>query len=347
MRVLISPSYGSTQTRRHWADTVDRQVDFTVPRHDGLLAADHRAQLQNLHPEGRARFWGATPAHDGKFSDVATGDVVLFTGGNRVRAIGEVGAIFRNREFADLLWPPQADGPSWHTVYSLLDLVPADIPYAELNAAIGYKPAHNFPGQMVLRGDKASAVLEDFMITPGTEWPAPPSATALRQSDDRARDVVRIAAMEELRTRRTGYQQTRRLIVVDRREAELVREYRRYLGARGQTATRFYCPSGISDMYLENAGQAEIVEAKSSPAHRHVRQALAQLLDYAPHSPVPARCLTALFPEPPEREDVQLLHRYGIDCVHRENPGAFRRQPASGERRALMRGVWAGIPGLE
>ncbi|MFD7276020.1 hypothetical protein ACFV80_02995 [Streptomyces sp. NPDC059862] len=332
VRVLISPSYGSPETRRHWADTIDRQVDFTDPRHDSLLAADQRARLQALHPEGRARFWGATPAHDKKFADVVTGDVVLFTGRNKVRAIGEVGAIFRNRAFADLLWPPRVGGPSWHTVYSLVDLVPADIPYEELNAAIGYRPTHNFPGQMVLRGVKARSVLDDFMITPSVEEPT------------RDADPVRIAALEELRTHRTGYRRSRRLIVVDRREAQLVREYRRFLTDRGRTARRFFCPSGISDMYVETAEGAEVIEAKSAADHSHVRQALAQLLDYAPHSPSPAHLLTALFPQPPDPEDVGFLHRYGIDCVHRDPSHGFQRLPASSERRALMRGVWSGKP---
>ena len=90
MLVLISPSHGSAETRRHWADTVERPVDFMARRYDGLLASEQRESLLALHPEARARFWGATPAHDGKFADVTTGDVVLFTGQNRVRAIGEV-----------------------------------------------------------------------------------------------------------------------------------------------------------------------------------------------------------------------------------------------------------------
>lgn len=337
VRVLISPSYGSSETRRHWADTVDRQVDFTAPSHDSLLTAEQRAKLRSLHPEGHARFWGATSAHDSKFADVDTGDVVLFTGQNQVRAIGEVGAIFHNRELADLLWPPQDGGASWRTVYSLLDVVPADIPYEDLNAAIGYKPNHKFPGQMVLRGDKARSVLEDFLITPSVEQPPVSQPPTVQDADP-----VRIAALEELRTSRTGYRRSRRLIVVDRREARLVREYRQFLAARGVTAGRFFCPSGISDMYLDAAGEAEVIEAKSTAEHRHVRQALAQLLDYAPHSPSPAQRLTALFPEPPEHADVELLHRYGIDCVHRVPSHGFQRWPAAAERRALMREIWSG-----
>ncbi|WP_344392142.1 hypothetical protein [Streptomyces vastus] len=345
MLVLISPSYGSAETRRHWTDTVEEPVDFTARRYGGLLASEERASLLTLHPEARARFWGATPAHDSKFADVTTGDVVLFTGQNRVRAIGEVGAIFRNRAFADRLWPPVPGGQSWHTVYSLLDLVSADIPYTELNASIGYKPTHKFPGQMVLRGDKARAVLEDFMITPGTEWDTVSQPLVRQRLDARERDAIRVAAAEELRTRRTGYQRTRRLIVVDRYEAELVRTYRQYLADRGQTAERFFCPAGVSDIYVEAAGGAEVIEAKSTPRHAHVRQALAQLLDYAPYSPSPARHLAGLFPEAPELEDIDLLHRYGIDCIYRQSPGGFRRLPAPEERRALMSGIWSGRMG--
>lgn len=344
MRVLISPSYGSPGTRRHWADTVDQHVDFMAARHDGLLTEEERAELLALHPEGRARFWGATPRHDAKFTDVATGDVVLFTGQNRVRAIGEVGAIFRNRAFADGLWPPKHGEQSWHTVYSLLDVVPADIPYPELNASLGYRTGHNFPGQMVIRGAKARNVLADFLITPGTEWDAGSWRASQQRLDAGERDAIRRAAAEELRTRRTGYERTRKLIVVERREAELVRAYRRFLIRRGHKADRFFCPSGISDIYVETADGAEVVEAKSVHDHKHVRQALAQLLDYAPYSPMPAQRLTGLFPESPGPEDIELLHRYGIDCVFRENHDGFRRLPAPEQRRALMRGVWSERP---
>jgi hypothetical protein len=36
-------------------------------------------------------------------TEVSTGDVVLFTWRMHVRAVGEVGTCFRNKEFADLL----------------------------------------------------------------------------------------------------------------------------------------------------------------------------------------------------------------------------------------------------
>ena len=73
-----------------------------------------------------------------------------------------------------------------------------------------------------------------------------------------------------------------------------------------------------------------------------MRQALAQLLDYAPYSPSPARHLAGLFPEAPEHEDIELLHRYGIGCIYRQGPGVFRRLTAPEERRALMSGIRSG-----
>ena len=340
-RVLVSPSYGSAETRRHWADTMAKEVAFTEHRLGAVLLEEQRALLTRWHPDGRAHFWGATAAHDKAMSEVARGDIVLFTGQNRVRAVGEVGVIFRNREFADLLWPPKPGGTSWHTVYSLLDIVAADIPYARLNSVIGYKPNYNYPGQILLRGDKARAVLDQFMITSGTSWSdaiADPDQIPGRASSSTS---VRVAAVEEGRTRTASYERTGRLIVVERQEAELVVEYERHLIHHGQRPTRFYCSAGISDLYLEGPDEVELIEAKSNSTHSYVRQALGQLLDYAPHCPKPAHRLAGLFPSQPSSADIALLHRYGIDVIYREGSGLFERLAAPRDRRELMRRAWA------
>jgi hypothetical protein len=51
-------------------------------------------QLLALHAAGSARFWGATSLHDNRMATLQTGDVVLFTGQDQVRAVGEVGVSF-------------------------------------------------------------------------------------------------------------------------------------------------------------------------------------------------------------------------------------------------------------
>jgi hypothetical protein len=50
---------------------------------------------------------------------LAAGDVVLFTGQSAVRAVGEIGVLFQNPGFADLLWSPDEQNGSYLNVYSL------------------------------------------------------------------------------------------------------------------------------------------------------------------------------------------------------------------------------------
>ncbi|WP_050502630.1 hypothetical protein [Streptomyces monomycini] len=315
---------------------------FTDDKYADALTADQRTRLQAAHPDGTACFWGAVPKHDTKLHDVVPGDIVLFTGQNKVRAVGEIGTIFRNAELADLLWPPTRGGPSWHTIYTVLDLAEVDIPYTELNAVLGYQPHHTHPGLKVLRGDKAQSVLDAFMITSGLFFSRACAETVPAPTADEAREAVRRAAAEELRTSSTTYRRTGRLIVVDRREARLVAAYREHLASCGRgPADRFYCRSGISDLYLDDAEGAELIEAKSDASHQCVRQALGQLLDYAPYCPAPPDRLSTLLPSLPARTDLALLHRYGIDCIHRNTSGAFVRAEAPAERRELMRSLWS------
>jgi hypothetical protein len=62
--VVIQPSYGNPAARRHWKDTLDIPVDFTTDPRADLLTPDQRKQLNEFHPSGAARFWGATSAQD-------------------------------------------------------------------------------------------------------------------------------------------------------------------------------------------------------------------------------------------------------------------------------------------
>ncbi|WP_158813362.1 hypothetical protein [Streptomyces rimosus] len=342
MHLLISPSYGKAASRKHWADTVEQPVPFVDSHYARTLTDEQHSRLLAVHPEGRARFWGAVPSHDKKMRDVVPGDVVLFTGGNRVRAVAEIGVIFRNRELADLLWPPPDESaPSWHTVYTLLDLTDTDIPYRDLNAALGYEPTYVFPGQRVFPDDRARTVLEELMIASSVEQVR--AVGPAQRPDPASRAAVRMAAAEQNRTFGTAYERTGRLIVVDRKEARLVAAYKDHLAATGRKdAGRFFCPSGVSDLYLSDDEGTEVIEAKSAASHQYVRQALAQLLDYAPHSPRRPDRLSGLFPAPVAHDDLLLLHRYGIDCIQREESGVFVRAAAPAERRALMRSVWSG-----
>ena len=77
-------------------------------------------------------------------------------------------------------------------------------------------------------------------------------------------------------------------------------EYKEFLTASGDTRRqeRLRCVVGFSDLLLlpadaEHSDGGELVEAKSGCGHHKVREALAQLLDYAPHAKGPLDALTA------------------------------------------------------
>ncbi|APU15833.1 MULTISPECIES: hypothetical protein [Actinoalloteichus] len=96
------------------------------------------------------------------------------------------------------------------------------------------------------------------------------------------------------------------------------------------------------DLYRHDESETEIFEAKSTATHDKVREAIAQLCDYAVHSPHPVTRLTALFPERPQPAGMAYLHRMGIDCVFLDEADLFQRTPAPAVRRAHMQPVWRG-----
>lgn len=329
-RLLVSPAFGSAESRRHWKDTLDQLVPFTEPEYAEKLTDAQLSRLKEFHPDGQARFWGATAGHDGKMAEVSAGDVVLFTGKNHVRAIGEIGAIFPNSSFADVMWPPKQGGESWHTVYSLRQFESAEIPYATLSALLGYKPNFQYPGQLVLSGERARAGIDGLLIN---------TRTALEDAGAVAPPgTVRELEVERQHTRFTTVERQARQVLFNRDESALVIEFCGTL--TGTKAKRFASAAGICDILLDGPGGREIIEAKSRVGRGHVREALAQLLDYARYAPGAVGRLTALFPQPLDTEERHLLHHYGIDIIHRVAPGVFARVPAPDQARERMRNMW-------
>ncbi len=328
-RVIIQPSYGSRVARQHWADTLDQERPFDIPPLRPLLTEQQHAALMRQHPSGRARFWGATATHDSRMDTLSLGDVVLFTGGKRVRAVGEVGVSFRNRAFADALWKPDPDRGSWHNVYSLLDFQPTDIPYEEIWALEGFTEGDNFMRLRFLDDEKSAVILSGLRITTSAELAAQAAAEAGLAAAFEAKG--KLVPPEAVNVGSTSYDITTRHVLVNRSEALLVESYRQSLPAQ-LTPQRLRTRVGVTDLYITGPDFVEIVEAKAGATHRHVRQALGQLLDYAAHSPTRPTKLTALFPDRPSEPDIALLRLYGIDCVHRLHDGSWDRASARSDR---------------
>ncbi len=159
MRVIIQPSYGTKEARRHWADTLDRPVPFLRSRYAEALSAAERAELAAEHPDGEARFWGATAQHDKKMDGLDAGDFVLLTGRKHVRAAGTVGCSLRNDELARRLWNPDPARCLWRNVYTFRAYHPAAIPYERIWALPGFTVGDNFMGLRFLDTEKSATIV--------------------------------------------------------------------------------------------------------------------------------------------------------------------------------------------
>jgi hypothetical protein len=337
-QVVIQPSYGRPASQRRWRDTLGKLVPFGEPGYLRFLTEEQQARLLAMHPAGRARFWGATSTHDKNMGRLATGDVVLFTGLRHVRAVGEVGSSFRNRPFADRLWVPDPGSGGWSNVYSLLTFELVSIPYEEVWRLPGFKEGDNFVGLRFLDEQRGRDVLDGLRIQ--TRTSAEQDARGEQAVIDALHAKTLIIASEAVHTSETSYERRPGTTIVHRAEALLVTEYEETL--TGVSVKRTRTPAGVTDLYVTGPDRVEVIEAKSGCDRRFVRQALGQLLDYAPHSPAPVSRLAALFPARPAAADIALLHRYGIDCIYRTEPKVFERREAPAEARTHMQQLWHG-----
>ncbi len=343
-RVLIQPSFGTTAARANWKKTLDKEVTFTKGRFRRELTDAQFSSLLELHPGGKAHFWGTTDIHDAKMDELQVGDVALLTGENHVLAIGEIGASFRNSKACKVIWEP--DGKTkklFQNLYSFISFEQTRIPYDVLRRLTSedggltgdiYRPAR------LLRGEKADRVLDGLLIQTVTELqdlqrnavegPWLPGTVV----EDEAHNVV-----EATRTLPgSGF-------VAMRKESALVVRYRQFLAGAGDKRfqKRLKSVVGISDLYLlptELEHSTELVEAKSSAAHKHVREALAQLLDYAAHADREVHTLTALFPERPSARDVDWLATYGIRSVFEDSDGGFQDSGVQPDVLARSKPLW-------
>lgn len=332
--VVIQPAYGNPIGVRNARKTLHIDVPFGDERHAAVLSPDDLRRLSQMHLGGKARFWGATRVHDLKMERVSTGDVVLFAGQKKIRAVGEVGLTFRNPTFADLLWDPDPANGSWHNLYSLMSFEFTDIPYQEVHDLPGLARGNLFRSLGILDPVDSDTVIDGLSIT---------TLTARREADKREIAAAEALARrsrevepEGVHTTETYYEPRPGGILVHRTEAVLLEDYRSTLEGE---LKRVRTPVGVTDLQVRTDEGYEIVEAKSDHGPEKVRQAVAQLLHYVPYCPRPVTRLTALFPARPSDLDLAYLHRLGMDCVHLGEPG-YRRLPAPGHRRQAMQSAW-------
>lgn len=187
--------------------------------------------------------------------------------------------------------------------------------YADLATLIGYAPGYSFQPTQLLKPDQAAAVIDGLgigVVTADETADSDRSAAADSQSLAALGMPEQLISLEDNRVHSTSYETRPGTIVVHREEAHLVR---RFLEKHGEhDVQRIRAQAGISDIYLPIS--QDLIEAKSRSDIGHVRQALAQLLDYSSNTSLPLQRMSALFPSRPIDRGIDLLHRYGIDCVY-------------------------------
>ena len=329
--VLVHPSRGHRDGRVNWGRSLDVTVDFVSDALGGTLTQHERNELLMRHPDGRAHFWGTYAYNGGLLRRIVEGDVVVFTGQGGIWGIGAVGYMFDNPSFAERLWVESEGKGTYRHIYSLKRFDPVRLPYSILNEPLHYKPNNFFQGMAVYDDPyRATALIESLtrQRTPMEDALYEEIDSALaRELEIEIAAASSLAPLEQVRTLVTTISFAAGSRTIRRGEGSLVLAYAASLGTDVSSGRNFMA-SGVTDICIDGPGGRELVEAKSSQGRSFVRQALAQLLDYGPSMRPRPAVLTALFPSAPDKSAIDLLHRYGIDCVYRIGPSEFDRLDA-------------------
>jgi hypothetical protein len=342
-RMMLIVPFDAEEDVSRWSATTEKYIEFSKQPVRDCLSAEELEMLLAVHPEGKALFWGAPTSCDSEISRLATGDPILFTQDGLPDAVGWFGCKLNNRALADALWghdPGLAHypGTDWGVVYTILEIVPEnEVVAGDIRLTPGYSPT-GFETLKVTSPQETASLISAFGFgvedTENAKDKEEQTAEALIHALNTGSNLI---AAEANHVSGTEYQRTPGNVIVRRGEAQLVSTYLRTLPAH--KAKRLQLAVGLTDLYDEET--ADIIEAKVSAEHRYVRQALGQLLDYAAHCAHPLKRLTALFPAQPSPADIQLLHRYGIDCLYWAGDAAFRRLEAPADARQRIRAAWS------
>jgi hypothetical protein len=175
-QVILQPS-ANKGAREHYQDTIEHPV--SLADNQDLLGTDLHNHLLTLFPDGVAAMWGVTPGLNGsnqrKWERMELGASVVFAADGRIFGRGVIAAKFHNPPLARRLWKEDDRGDTWEFMYALDQVTPVNIPYADFNLAVGYKPNNVIQGFTVLDEEKSELFLDAFPVVGARiEWPASP-----------------------------------------------------------------------------------------------------------------------------------------------------------------------------
>lgn len=116
---------------------------------------------QYYDQNGRLRIYGVVNRHKEKWNKIQRGDIILFTGENKVLYRAYIAAKVEDKEISKELY----DNPEYSYLYAIQQLTKLDIPYEEFNEIVGYVH-HYIPRSFsILAESKAKSIIDYLDLT--------------------------------------------------------------------------------------------------------------------------------------------------------------------------------------
>ena len=174
MPLVILQPCGNQGAREHYRDTIEN--DVIIDEVSDLLTESEISNLKAIYPNGRMKVWGVTPGLNGqnarKWERMSEGDVTLLAQNGAIFASAVTTFRTQNNALASELWGFDDKGQTWEYVYFLDEVKKQEIPYLNLNRAVGYKDNNVIQGFTVLSEEKSEALLETFDLESEIYYPS-------------------------------------------------------------------------------------------------------------------------------------------------------------------------------
>ena len=196
-QVILQPA-GGAGAREHYENTIRRPVRLSAIK--GLLANPKDIELLGLlYPDGLVPTWGVTAGgrdiNRNKWERLGAGDIVLFTGDQRIFASAVVTHKVHSEALAETLWGRGKEGQTWEYVYFIDDVRSQNIPNSVLNyASDGIVRRFD-----ILDREKSKTVLDALALGHAPEILQPDRITELREFSDTTQELDSTQELDERR----------------------------------------------------------------------------------------------------------------------------------------------------
>ncbi|OFS14735.1 hypothetical protein HMPREF3099_03465, partial [Kytococcus sp. HMSC28H12] len=205
-----------------------------------------------------------------------------------------------------------------------------DIPYAPINAVLGYAETYDMRRTQLLDDARSESVLEALGVI--TEEMAPSHSTSLTTTFDKSITVD--LPPETAKRGRYPVRKPEHDLFAARREGVLVEEYLNWLGRRAEAVCTHVGPYK-TDLLVDG----ELIEAKSDAGDPATRQALGQILHYCMemrrHGREDFQRIAILLPQAPSRSVTHTCLALGASVIYKTADG-FDRFDASDHARETV-----------